>query len=490
MKKLLIAIFILSFFLQSLSEVVPKDVSPEVPEYGMIIFLVNNGIMDLKNGKFSGSEYVSRYEVARYLYNLIKFMKTFETMRSDYNGVLSEIKKINELLGYDKDKMDFVRISNIEKKIKKIENMIYEMEINTNNMAAGIRSEIGSLRTELGSFKGNFDRYRRDTSNRFEKIEKRIDEIFKGVEAVSDDLSEKIKNLQSELSTRIVDIENTQKVNSKRMDELEKKLSNLENQANLFKDLIENSEASKSYIEDMARNILSLRNEVDSLRADMNLVKEALGSASSVTEESTPKLLVITDRSFKPSATVLRVTTPASIDMDELAKKVVKLLKGTRFSSDSSFSKALGVDFEKIEKIKDELDSLESSLSSLRENFESSLSNFKEDLESSLTGLKEDLSSSLMDLESSVTKLYEKVSETELSSEDIDRISKKVLPKLREEFKESLEKDLEETISRKSERKFEEMSRRIDNIDRKFTVQTVVMSILLGLLSIVLFLLK
>ena len=322
MRRILVA-FIIFAYLSIFSEVLPKDVSPEVPEYGMIVFLVNHGIMDLKNGKFSGSEYVSRYDVARYLYNLIKFIGIFETSNSEYGGVSTEIRKINELLEYDKNEKDFLRILSIEKKTKRIEKLVYKLESGLESATSDINEnhrDLENLREYLENLKKRLSNFEKNTSIQFNKVYRAMDEYHKKME-------KELEGVKSELINRITDIENKQAVNSKRMDDMEKKLENLRKDQEFLRGILESSSASESYIDALESNFEMLRNEVLSMKSDLNLVKRALRLSSETSLESTPELLVITNLeslSLKKSTPVvvkqiLKLSGESTLTLDELA---------------------------------------------------------------------------------------------------------------------------------------------------------------------------
>ncbi len=413
--KRVVIIFTFFIYLSVFSEVLPKDVSPEVPEYGMIVFLVNHGIMDLKNGKFSGSEYVSRYDVARYLYNLIKFVGVFEASRSEYGGVSTELRKINELLGYDKNEQDFLRILNIEKRTKNIEKLVYKIESDLERATSDInsnRKELEKVKMNLEDLEKKLESFEKTTSDRFEKV-------YQAMDGCSKKLEREIKGVKSELGMRITDIENKQVVDSKRMDDIEKEIEVLRKNQEFLRGILESSSASESYIDSLESNFEILRNEVLSMESDLNLVKRALRLSSKTSLESTPELLVITnleDLSLKKSTPivvkqVLKLSGESTLTLDELAdiaaSAAISNLKPILDASEEEILNAVKKNSDEVRVLRDRLEKVEEESSSVRDEISRVSSDLSADFLKKLNGMSAEYDKKLENFQKSLENLEE-----------------------------------------------------------------------------------
>ncbi len=369
-----IVLFLISSLL--VAEEFPKDVSPNVPEYGMIVFLVNHGIMELKNGKFSGSEYVSRFEIARYLYNLVRYVGVVRVSGMESGSSSKEIRKIDDLLGYDPKRKDFLRLQSLESKLSKLEYIVYGHD----NKLKSQSSKIDSLSTGLGNLSSRLEELENNVS-------KELDRINGNIADLNNAFDSKLVSLKKSIFDEIQVVKSVQKVNNKRMKDLEDEMAKLEDNMNFLRGILESTSASRNYFDSLQADLSELKNEVYSMKADLKLIKEALREPSGVLSESTPQLLVITGTSspavFRASPSshrevVVEVASSATLSVDEMVDKVASIVsKKLKMDIRSLSSSVLTLETEVSSKIPKDIADLRSSIGELEK--------FKKDVSSKMS---------------------------------------------------------------------------------------------------------
>ncbi|WP_300356488.1 S-layer homology domain-containing protein [Fusobacterium sp.] len=128
MKKLVVVVSFLAYFIVSYSDLKYEDIDKNHWAYKSIEKLVNMGIIKEDSFNFEGNKPITRYEFATELSNVIdtidiekankKELEILETLVVDFSNELNKI-------GFDAKTFE-ERVENIEKEIKRLNNVIDE----------------------------------------------------------------------------------------------------------------------------------------------------------------------------------------------------------------------------------------------------------------------------------------------------------------------------------------------------------------------------
>ncbi len=253
MKRMVILVVSFLLFASVFSEEVKiKDVSPLIDEYNAVKFVVENRIVPLRDGYFEGEKIVTKFDIAVYIYNLVKY---FERLK-----VKEEMEKrektlpIEELLRYDPKKKDFTRISSIEKKLDDLENDVrFLLEkfskpatvITTEStpvLGDEIRATLKMLSDKVRSLSNDVDRIKKDLTkvetleSSLTMAEKSLKELQETIENFYKDsvkFKERINEIEKNLSVLKKTVTEISSVGiTAKLEELGSRLSSIETRVN------------------------------------------------------------------------------------------------------------------------------------------------------------------------------------------------------------------------------------------------------------------
>ena len=193
-----ITLLLLCFLLLTMAEaVVLKDVSPTLPEYEAVKFMVSKGIMDANNGYFKGPKIVTKFDLAVYLYNFYKYM-----VYSSESGVASKktpksstveervkiisdqrVDMILRLLKYDSRSNDFERIEKLERKVTALGDLV--SSLSKRSMEAPDISSINDKLSTIFNKIEAIEKERKLIKDRLQKLEDAAGQQKKEMESMS-----------------------------------------------------------------------------------------------------------------------------------------------------------------------------------------------------------------------------------------------------------------------------------------------------------------
>lgn len=312
MRKLLTFLLIIMAFLLIAAEIVITDISPIIPEYSAVKFLVENQIMELDvNGNFKPSLLVTRLDIAKLLYTLIQKYNL-----SKLSEIENNLKNINDELNISKG-----LITGIDKRVENLEN---EKALLTKTI------------DEIQNFISN-------ASNTL-LIARKVDDIYIRINNIENSyvkkedlaaLSEQISTISQIYNSNMMKFE--EKINSiEKIDEVEKKVNIINNKVD---------ELRTSFLEEQARN-----------KAKFSEIDEKISNIPTNVANLNVMLSQLSDRlsTIEGLYTELRNLTPSDLQkvskIDDIESRVNEIyatiseLKGFSGSLDDFRKRLEGVD--------------------------------------------------------------------------------------------------------------------------------------------------
>jgi len=186
-RSFLITLFVLLSVL-AFSEINLKDVSPLIPEYEAVIYLVSHGVMDAPDGYFKGGKIVTKFDLAVYLYNMIKFTRNLEPIpEASSLGVIQKppVEETLQLLEYNPETGESDRLRRIEKRLTALEDLISSIsKTPAVPQASPVRLEEKEGEREYESLTEVLNEYEKRVSN----LEMKIPTLEERVNKVEGDL--------------------------------------------------------------------------------------------------------------------------------------------------------------------------------------------------------------------------------------------------------------------------------------------------------------
>jgi TolA-binding protein len=326
MRRIVFSILISIVSIVVFSEVVIKDVSPQISEYEAIIYLVKNGIMELENGKFNGSEYVSRFEIAKYLYNLVRFLQspknTFESATN-----INRLNDVYDLLRYDPSKKDFLRLESLEEKDRKIEKSIFSMENRLEELTR-VSSE-NSLK--LGMVENDIRNIYREINDLRKSVDNKLKDIKSRIFSVDEKYLKEIENLKEDISSNSSMIT----VIGGEVAQLDSRIKELENKLNRVEGFIMKS-SNEDYIDSLEAKVADLSGEIDDIKSTLSDIKKSLGEKVGAVPGSKPFLYVLTHedlitapKTTLEGTTVVLKTTLSATELEKLKEEILSTLEAS-----------------------------------------------------------------------------------------------------------------------------------------------------------------
>lgn len=329
MRKALFCILLSFTVLSFCAEVKIKDVSPVLDIYEPVSFMIQNKIMELdENGNFRGGLLTTRFDIAQYLYNILKNFqledlpkklstlernqqelsarvlgveaayKTYEQRMKDFENALSQVqsqsdqlaqqiyvqlrKEFDEVLKNQQLQLSryeplFSRISALEELTSALQKQLASSDKNIEtlgNKISIIETNQSNLSKDLSAVKSSIDAISSKTSENTQSIQKLRDEMNTQLYAQGKLFDQKLIDL------------------SARLDALSKGLQNeLSVQKKILSDYEQNLMAVKNQVEELQRNmkILETLASKDQLVAVQNSLTD-LSQKLESTESNVAKL--------------------------------------------------------------------------------------------------------------------------------------------------------------------------------------------------------
>ncbi|MCD6449782.1 MAG: hypothetical protein J7L34_04665 [Thermotogaceae bacterium] len=229
MRKCVLLLFLYLLLSTIASAVVLKDVSPTLPEFEAVEFMVNKGIMNADNGYFKGPKVVTKFDLAVYLYNFYKFMiysfplqsvegtsnSTESSEGAPSNSYVTEEKvkipgdhrvdMILNLLEYDPERNDFGRITDLEKRVIALNDFVANLPGESekvpdisgiNNKLSGISDKVNSIEEMINSINDDYHKLEDTVSQQRMEVEK-INMLLQSQEKMISDNTETLNEMKS-----------------------------------------------------------------------------------------------------------------------------------------------------------------------------------------------------------------------------------------------------------------------------------------------------
>ncbi len=256
-----------------------KDVPEHSEDYSIIAFLVKNGIMDIENGKFNGSTYVSKYMLARYIYRLVQFIgKEFELGPSAQSPV--NVKTLEAF----QDKLDRVSANVIanENSIKTLSSSITALESSMNSLRDIYDEKFADLEGSITSVIEKF----KEGSEILKKIQTDLGDFGENLRK----LDEKLKEIEKE---KLMDIENSVLSLQSSSAALEEKLRDLSKKIEGISGFFESFPSSMDYLQNLSKKLGELDLRLTTLESEVSDLIKFGGETSKAVLTSKPRILVI-----------------------------------------------------------------------------------------------------------------------------------------------------------------------------------------------------
>ncbi|HOK83363.1 MAG TPA: hypothetical protein PLP64_03960 [Pseudothermotoga sp.] len=311
------AIFFILFSFVVLSfcaEVKIKDVSPVLDIYEPVSFMIENKIMELdENGNFRGGLLTTRFDIAQYLYNILKNFqlqdvpkrlgsfeknqqelstkvlgieaayKTYEQRLKDFENALAQMQSQSDKLSqqvYDKLRKEFdealknqqLQLSRYEPLFSRV-SALEDLTSSLQKQLASSDKSVELLNTKISTIETNQSNISKDLSsvrNSIDSISSKTNENTQAIQKLRDDMNVQLYAQGKLFDQKLLDL-------STRLDVLTKGLQNdLSTQKKMLSDYEQNLMTVKSQVEELQQNmkILETLASKDQLVAMQNSIAD------------------------------------------------------------------------------------------------------------------------------------------------------------------------------------------------------------------------
>lgn len=312
MRKALFYIFLTFTVLSFCAELKIKDVSPVLDIYEPVSFMIQNKIMELdENGNFRGGLLTTRFDIAQYLYNILKNFqlqdfpkklstfernqqelstkilgieaayKTYEQRMKDFENALAQVQSQSDKLSqqiYAQLRKEFdetlknqqLQLSRYEPLFSRV-SALEELASSLQKQLASSDKSIESLNNRISTIETNQSSFSKDLSavkNYIDAISSRTSENAQAIQKLRDDMNTQMYAQGKLFDQKLLDL-------STKLDVLTKGLQNdLSTQKKMLSDYEQNLMAVKNQVEDLQKNmkILETLASKDQLIAMQNSV--------------------------------------------------------------------------------------------------------------------------------------------------------------------------------------------------------------------------
>lgn len=275
------------------AEVKIKDVSPVLDIYEPVSFMIENKIMELdENGNFRGGLLTTRFDIAQYLYNILKNFqlqdvpkrlgsfeknqqelstkvlgiegayKTYEQRLKDFENALAQMQSQSDRLSqqvYDKLRKEFdealknqqLQLSRYEPLFSRV-SALEDLTSSLQKQLASSDKNVELLNTKISTIETNQSNISKDLSsvrNSIDSISSKTNENTQAIQKLRDDMNVQLYAQGKLFDQKLLDL-------STRLDVLTKGLQNdLSTQKKMLSDYEQNLMTVKSQVEELQQNM-------------------------------------------------------------------------------------------------------------------------------------------------------------------------------------------------------------------------------------------
>ncbi len=279
--KALLSFVAIFFATLVLADVTIKDVSPLIPEHDAVIYMVSNGIMETEDGFFKGGKIITKFDLAVYLYRLIKFLKLGGTATPPATSleIRPPMEEILKVLEYSPETGDSLRLRKIEKRLTSLEDLISSMKTPPAHYETPV-----STATEMSE-----EEYK-DIATVLNDYEKRISEL----EGKMSDLEKSISGAKT-VSASLTELEISVKNNGANLKSL---MSDFYSFSERVREIEKNMEVVKSQLEILKSSgtlgkIVEMENTIANFRKELTNLKDLIGDYEGMYREEEKQWMVL-----------------------------------------------------------------------------------------------------------------------------------------------------------------------------------------------------
>lgn len=293
MRKAIFFILLNFAVLSFCAEVKIKDVSPVLDIYEPVSFMIENKIMELdENGNFRGGLLTTRFDIAQYLYNILKNFqlqdvpkrlgsfeknqqelstkvlgiegayKTYEQRLKDFENALAQMQSQSDRLSqqvYDKLRKEFdealknqqLQLSRYEPLFSRV-SALEDLTSSLQKQLASSDKNVELLNTKISTIETNQSNISKDLSsvrNSIDSISSKTNENTQAIQKLRDDMNVQLYAQGKLFDQKLLDL-------STRLDVLTKGLQNdLSTQKKMLSDYEQNLMTVKSQVEELQQNM-------------------------------------------------------------------------------------------------------------------------------------------------------------------------------------------------------------------------------------------
>ncbi|QTA37813.1 S-layer homology domain-containing protein [Thermosipho ferrireducens] len=296
MKKILVFLFILTLVSVFAAEVSISDLSPLVPEYKAVQFLVESRIMELdENGNFKPSLLITKLDVARYLYTIIQNFNLLAI-----KNIEKRIASIDDDINLNKSLISGVdeRLSRVEQQQKNMLNDLLRVE-KFMSSASDVVLKVNQIESMLTAILEKNSYIESQIKNQ------NIVELSKKVGFIENELKSKYVTLD-DLNSISLELTRLSEAYSAQFRSLDERLKKVEDLGDLSKRISilekETNELKTNFLEEQAKNmsyISDINKKIENLPAEVSTLNERIAEVS--TRLALVEKLYTSLKNIKPS---------------------------------------------------------------------------------------------------------------------------------------------------------------------------------------------
>ncbi len=327
MRKALLFIFLSLTVSLLCAQVKIKDVSPVLDIYEPVSFMIQNKIMELdENGNFRGGLLTTRFDIAQYLYNILKNFqledlpkklstlernqqelsarvlgvegayKTYEQRMKDFENALSQVQSQSDQLAQQiyaqlRKELDEV-LKNQQLQLSRYEPLfsrvsaLEELSSVLQKQLASSDKSIESLSNKISTIETNQSNFSKDLASiksSIDAISSRTSENTQSIQKLRDEMNTQLYAQGKLFDQKLIDL-------STRLDALSKGLQN-------------ELSVQKKMLSDYEQNLMAVKNQVEELQRNMKILETLASKDQLVAMQNS-----LTDLSRKLESTESNVT--------------------------------------------------------------------------------------------------------------------------------------------------------------------------------------
>ncbi len=328
MRRCLFWLAVISSVLIFAQETRIRDVSPILDIYEPVSFVVQKGIMELdENSNFRGGLLTTRFDIAQYLYKLVKnfkleqllvdveglkkssveFSTRFAGLESAYKVASERLNQLETALNNLNNKVEglsnelaaqiSMEIQNALKQFadaKRIEELVTRID-SLEKQVTSVDKQISDVRTQVSTLAGRHQATEDNLqalSDKVMRLETKQDSVGKDISALKMELASLKTKLDEQVATLEKlknDVENRVALSEKLMDD---KLTNALNKFDVnLKNLTSDVSLQRKELADLTQNLLGLRGQIEMLQKtidllEINATKKQVADLQALVEET------------------------------------------------------------------------------------------------------------------------------------------------------------------------------------------------------------